>query len=282
MAAKIIDGKLISSEIKQSLEKRVAALRKRGIIPRLVVIMAGNDPGSDSYVRSKMRFSSEIGVDSEVIRYPEGVNESELLGKIAELNKDPKTHGILVQLPLPEGLSERLIIDSINPKKDVDGFSPENVGNLLIGETRFESCTPKGIMRMLDHEGIAVEGKEVVIINRSNIVGKPLAAMMIKRSGTVTVCHSRTRDIKAHARRADILVVGVGRPNFITADMVKPGSVIIDVGINRTAEGTLCGDVDFGNVKERAGYISPVPGGVGLMTVAILMENTVMAAEQAR
>ncbi len=279
MPAKIMDGRELSGRIKDDLEKRAGILKQKGITPKLVVILAGSDPASDVYVRSKMRRSEEIGIASELIRYPENVTEKELLDKIRELNGDREVHGILVQLPLPGQINERNVIDSIDPGKDVDGFSPVNVGNLLIGETAFESCTPKGIMRMLDHEGIPIEGKEVVIINRSNIVGKPLTAMMIKRSGTITVCHSRTKDISFHAKRADILVTAVGRAKFITADMIKEGAVVIDVGMNRDENDKLCGDADFGKVKEKAGYITPVPGGVGPMTVIMLMENTIIAAE---
>ncbi|MBN2042560.1 MAG: bifunctional methylenetetrahydrofolate dehydrogenase/methenyltetrahydrofolate cyclohydrolase FolD [Candidatus Aenigmarchaeota archaeon] len=279
MTAKIIDGREIAGKIKEELEKRVGVLKEKGVTPKLVVILVGNDPASDVYVRSKMKRSKEIGIASELIRYPEDITENELLEKIAGLNKNPEVHGILVQLPLPNEIDEKKVIDSIDPKKDVDGFSPVNVGNLLIGETAFESCTPKGIMRMLDIEGIPVEGKEIVIINRSNIVGKPLTAMMIKKSGTVTVCHSRTKDIPSHTRRADILVSAVGKPKFITEHMVKEEAVVIDVGTTKDSKGKLCGDVDFEKVKEKAGYITPVPGGVGPMTVIMLMENTVTAAE---
>ncbi len=279
MTAKIIDGREIAGNVKGELEKRVGVLKQKGITPKLVVILVGNDPASDVYVRSKMKRSEEIGIASDMVRYPDNITEGELLEKIKELNDDSSVHGILVQLPLPKEINEKKVIDSIAPSKDVDGFSPVNVGNLLIGETAFESCTPKGIMKMLEIEGIPIEGKEVVIINRSNIVGKPLTAMMIKKSGTVTVCHSRTKDIPFHTRRADILISATGKPGFITEDMIKEGAVVIDVGTTRNENGKLCGDVDFDKVKEKAGYITPVPGGVGPMTVIMLMENTIISAE---
>ena len=280
MAAKIIDGKRIAAAVREEIRTRAAALTERsGIVPGLAVVIVGENPASQVYVRTKQRACEEAGFYSVVIEMPGDTPQNALLDKIEELTEDPKIHGILVQLPLPPQIDERAVIAAIPPDKDVDAFHPENVGRMMLGEPRFLPCTPAGIMKMLELEGIPVEGKDCVVIGRSNIVGKPMAMLLMQANGTVTVCHSRTKNTEEIARRADILVCAVGRAGFLTADMVKEGAVVIDVGMNRNAEGKLCGDVDFEAVSQKASYITPVPGGVGVMTITMLLENTLRAAE---
>ncbi|RUM89528.1 MAG: bifunctional methylenetetrahydrofolate dehydrogenase/methenyltetrahydrofolate cyclohydrolase FolD [Thermodesulfatator sp.] len=290
MAAKIISGKEISQEIRQELRQEVQELQeKHGVVPGLVTILVGENPASVSYVTAKQRTAKDLGFYSVQENLPEEVSEDELLQMIEKYNKDEKIHGILVQLPLPKHINERKVIHAIDPRKDVDGFHPVNVGKMVIGEPCFLPCTPHGILVMLHRAGVEVDGAEVVVVGRSNIVGKPIANLLLQKrkpvgNATVTVCHTGTRDLAAHTRRADILIVAAGRPKVITADMVKEGVVVIDVGVNRigtTPEGKaiLCGDVDFEAVKEKASAITPVPGGVGPMTITMLMKNTVEAAK---
>ncbi len=280
--AHIIDGKIISASARASIAERSAAFEaKTGIKPGLAVVIVGSDPASQVYVRNKKKGCEEVGFYSEVHEMPEETTMDELLAKIEELKNNPAIHGILVQLPLPKHLDEKAVIDAIPPEKDVDAFHPVNTGKIMIGDYSFLPCTPAGVMKMLEYEQISVEGKECVVVGRSNIVGKPMAMLLLHANGTVTVCHSRTKNLADVTRRADILVVAIGKANFITADMVKEGAVVIDVGMNRNAEGKLCGDVDFANVKEKASAITPVPGGVGVMTITMLLENTLTAAELA-
>ncbi|MDR1570653.1 MAG: bifunctional methylenetetrahydrofolate dehydrogenase/methenyltetrahydrofolate cyclohydrolase FolD [Oscillospiraceae bacterium] len=279
LSAALIDGKILSRSVTDALSSRVRFLAEHGVCPKLAVLLVGDDPASQTYVRSKERLCKKLGLASEVIRLSDDISKGALLAEIARLNADPLTHGILVQLPLPKHLDEREILFSISPDKDVDGFHPANVGLLASGAPRFVPCTPKGIMSMLDSIGCEIEGKRCVVVGRSNIVGKPIAQLLLARSATVTICHSRTRSLADFTREADILVVAVGRPRMITGDMVKPGSVVVDVGVNRV-DGKLCGDVDFESASRVASWITPVPGGVGLMTVAMLMENTVESAER--
>lgn len=280
--AHIIDGKIISASARASIAERTAAFEaKTGIKPGLAVVIVGSDPASQVYVRNKKKGCEEVGFYSEVHEMPEETTMDELLAKIEELKNNPAIHGILVQLPLPKHLDEKAVIDAIPPEKDVDAFHPVNTGKIMIGDYSFLPCTPAGVMKMLEYEQISVEGKECVVVGRSNIVGKPMAMLLLHANGTVTVCHSRTKNLADVTRRADILVVAIGKANFITADMVKEGAVVIDVGMNRNAEGKLCGDVDFAGVKEKASAITPVPGGVGVMTITMLLENTLTAAELA-
>ena len=280
MAAKIIDGKRIAAAVREEIRTRAAALTERsGIVPGLAVVIVGENPASQVYVRNKKRACEEAGFYSVVIEMPGDTPQNALLDKIEELTEDPKIHGILVQLPLPPQIDERAVIAAIPPDKDVDAFHPENVGRMMLGEPRFLPCTPAGIMKMLELEGIPFVGMDCVVLGRSNIVGKPMAMLLMQANGTVTVCHSRTKNTEEIARRADILVCAVGRAGFLTADMVKEGAVVIDVGMNRNAEGKLCGDVDFEAVSQKASYITPVPGGVGVMTITMLLENTLRAAE---
>ena len=277
--ANIIDGKLVSATIRGSIAEEVALLKEKGVYPRLAVILVGNDPASAVYVKNKEKACIETGIEPLQITLPEETTEEELLGLIDKLNADSTVHGILVQLPLPRQISEEKVIKKIDSKKDVDAFTHESVGRIVEGKYRFLPCTPAGIMQLLDFYGIEISGKECVVVGRSNIVGKPMALLLLNASGTVTVCHSRTRDLASVTRRAEILVVAVGKPNFITADMVKEDAVVIDVGINRLENGKLCGDVDFESVSQKASYITPVPGGVGPMTITMLMKNTVFAAK---
>ena len=280
MTAQIIDGKAIAQEVRLEWKVRADRLIARGITPGMAVIIVGNDPASKVYVANKVKACAELGLYSIHIELPENATEAELLAEIETLNRDPRIHGILVQLPLPKHLDAHRVIEAINPDKDVDGFHEKNVGALVTGETPFPSCTPYGVMVMLEKTGVQIEGKHAVVVGRSNIVGKPMALLLLHKNATVTICTSKTVDLARHTRDADILVAAVGKPNFITKDMVKPGAVVIDVGINRNSEGKLVGDVDFANVKEVAGYITPVPGGVGPMTIAMLIANTVRAAER--
>lgn len=280
--AHIIDGKVISANARENIAKRTAVFEaETGVKPGLAVVIVGNDPASQVYVRNKKKGCGEVGFYSEVHEMPEETTMEELLAKIDELKNNPKIHGILVQLPLPKHLDEKAVIDAIPPEKDVDAFHPVNTGKIMIGDYSFLPCTPAGVMKMLEYENISVEGKECVVIGRSNIVGKPMAMLLLHANGTVTVCHSRTKNLAEVTRRADILVVAIGKANFVTADMVKEGAVVIDVGMNRNAEGKLCGDVDFAAVAEKASAITPVPGGVGVMTITMLLENTLTAAELA-
>ena len=279
MAAKILDGKATAESLRQEQARRVAELKARGITPGLAVVLVGENPASQTYVRNKERACQAVGIYSEVHRLPQSTSQQELLGLIARLNADPKIHGVLVQLPLPAQLDEEQVILAIRPDKDVDGFHPENAGKLLLGQEAFLPCTPRGILVLLERAGIPVAGREVVVVGRSNIVGKPAGLLFLARNATVSVCHSRTANLAEHTRRADILVVAVGKPGFITADMVRPGAVVVDVGINRVGD-RLVGDVDFDGVSQVAGWITPVPGGVGPMTISMLLENTLEAAER--
>ncbi len=280
--AHIIDGKVISANARANIAQRTAEFEaETGVKPGLAVVIVGTDPASQVYVRNKKKGCGEVGFYSEVHEMPEETTMEELLAKIDELKNNPRIHGILVQLPLPKHLDEKAVIDAIPSEKDVDAFHPVNTGKIMIGDYSFLPCTPAGVMKMLEYENISVEGKECVVIGRSNIVGKPMAMLLLHANGTVTVCHSRTKNLAEVTRRADILVVAIGKANFVTADMVKEGAVVIDVGMNRNAEGKLCGDVDFAAVSEKASAITPVPGGVGVMTITMLLENTLTAAELA-
>ena len=276
--AKILSGKVVSQRIKDELKEEVKELNAKGIFPGLAVIIVGDDPASRVYVNSKKKACEEIGVYSEEYALPAETSEEELLQLVEKLNNEPKINGILVQLPLPKHIDEETIINAISPKKDVDAFHPSNVGKIMIGNYDFLPCTPAGVMELIKESGIDVSGKECVIVGRSNIVGKPQAMLLLHANGTVTICHSRTQDLKAKTKNADILVAAVGIPNFITGDMIKEGAVVIDVGINRIAEKTLVGDVEFESAEKVASAITPVPGGVGPMTIAMLMKNTVKAA----
>jgi methylenetetrahydrofolate dehydrogenase (NADP+)/methenyltetrahydrofolate cyclohydrolase len=275
----IIDGKLISSQIKDEVKERVAALSAKGRKVTLAVILVGEDPASQVYVNNKKKACEYCGINSESFELPETTSEGELLSLIDKLNKDVDVDGILVQLPLPKGIDEDKVIMAIDPAKDVDGFHISNVGSLCVGRKGLVSCTPAGIIELLKRYNITIEGKECVVIGRSNIVGKPMALLLLRENGTVTVCHSRTKDLKDVTKRADILVVAIGKPKFIDASFVKDGAVVIDVGIHRNEEGKLCGDVDFDSVKDKTSAITPVPGGVGPMTIAMLMNNCVAAVE---
>jgi len=278
LSATIIDGKKVSSDIKAELADEVAELKKTGIAPGLTVVLVGDDPASHVYVKNKEKACELIGIRSVKHQLLASTSQEELLALVNDLNNDDTVDGILVQLPLPEQIDEHAVLLAIDPAKDVDGFHPINVGQLMIGESIFESCTPSGVVELLKRYDIEISGSHAVIVGRSNIVGKPAAMLLLHNNATVEICHSRTKDLAAETRRADILVAAIGRPRFITADMVKPGAAVIDVGMNRTDEG-LCGDVDFEDVKEVASAITPVPGGVGPMTIAILMRNTVAAAK---
>ena len=280
MTAQVIDGKALAEELRQSFKARVDALAEKGQRPGLAVILVGEDAASQVYVRNKVNACQAIGMHSEKIIYDAAVDPEIVLKKIAELNADPNIHGILVQLPLPRQFSEAAVLAAIAVVKDVDGFHAANVGALAQGNPRFIPCTPYGVMKMFEKGKVDLSGKEAVVIGRSNIVGKPMALLLINAGATVTVCNSRTRDLAGHTRRADILVVAVGKPRFVTADMVKPGAVVIDVGINRLPDGKLCGDVDFANCLQVAGQITPVPGGVGPMTITMLLANPIEAAER--
>ncbi len=278
--AKIIDGKAISSEVRKNIAARAARFQaEHGIKPGLAVIIVGNDPASAVYVRNKHKACEQVGFYSEVIEMNADITMNELLDKIKQLSCDDSIHGILVQLPLPDHLDESAVIAAIPPEKDVDAFHVQNVGKIMLGKYDFLPCTPAGIMKMLEFSNIEIEGRECVVVGRSNIVGKPMAMLLLHANGTVTVCHSRTRNLSIITRRADILVVAVGKAGFITGDMVKDGAVVIDVGMNRREDGKLTGDVDFASVSEKASAITPVPGGVGPMTITMLLENTLTAAE---
>jgi methylenetetrahydrofolate dehydrogenase (NADP+)/methenyltetrahydrofolate cyclohydrolase len=279
MTARTIDGKALAGQVQAGLTGRIASLQTHGVVPGLAVILVGDDPASSIYVRNKVRACEAVGIRSFFAHLPENTTRATLLARVAELNADPAVHGILVQMPLPRHLDAQEVVDAIGFDKDVDGLHPTNAGLTLMGRPHFRSCTPYGVMGMLESIGYPLRGCNAVVIGRSNMVGKPMAMLLLAANATVTICHSATRDLGAIARQADVLVVAAGRRNLVTADMVKPGAVVIDVGTNRTPEGKLAGDVDFAGVREVAGWISPVPGGVGPMTIAMLLVNTVEAAE---
>lgn len=278
--AQIIDGKKISATIRAEIAEEVKAMKAQGINPGLAVIIVGENPASQVYVRNKGKACEEVGIYSEIIEMPEATTEETLLTKIAELNARKEISGILVQLPLPKHINEASVIAAISPDKDVDAFSEVNVGKIMIGNHRFLPCTPAGVMELITRSGIEIAGKNAVVIGRSNIVGKPQAMLLLHANATVTICHSRTKNLAEICRTADILVVAIGKADFVTADMVKPGAVVIDVGMNRKANGKLTGDVDYASVSEVAGYITPVPGGVGPMTITMLLKNTLTAARE--
>lgn len=291
MTAKIIDGKQVAADMRAELKAEVASLKEKGIVPGLAVVLVGEDPASKSYVTAKARACEEMGIHSDDNRLDANTSQKDLMALVEKLNKDPKINGILVQLPLPKGLDEAEVLLAIDPAKDVDGFHPMNVGKMVVGEKAFLPCTPHGVLQLLMRSGVKIEGAEVVVVGRSNIVGKPVANMLIQKSATgnatVTVCHTRTGDLSYHTKRADIIIAAAGRPNTVTADMVKDGVVVIDVGVNRIEDATkksgfrLVGDVDFEAVKEKAALITPVPGGVGPMTITMLLYNTVESAKRA-
>ena len=278
--AQIIDGKKISAQVKAEVAKEVEALAGKGISVGLAVVIVGNDPASRVYVNNKKKACAVCGIQSYEYALPEDTPEQQLLELVDQLNRDPKVNGILVQLPVPPQIDDHRVIEAIAPEKDVDAFTEGNVGKIMIGEYSLLPCTPAGCLDLIDSTGVSIEGKNCVVIGRSNIVGKPMAMLLLHRNGTVTICHSRTRNLREICSQADILVAAVGKAGFVTADMVKEGAVVIDVGMNRNAEGKLCGDVDFAAVEQKAGYITPVPGGVGPMTIATLMRNTLTAAKQ--
>jgi len=281
MPATIIDGKQIQASIREELAKKVQELKaKHGLTPGIGVILVGEDPASQSYVKSKEKTANELGYYSKTIRVPVETTEAEVLKLVGEFNKDPQIHGILVQLPLPPHINENAIIFAIDPKKDVDGFHPVNIGKLHMGEECFVPCTPAGVMELLKRTGVELKGKNAVVVGRSNLVGKPVSMLLLAQHATVTICHSRTKDLAAECRRADVLVAAVGKAKMITADMIKPGAVVIDVGVNRVEGGKLVGDVDFEGAVNVASAITPVPGGVGPMTIGMLMKNTFLAAER--
>ena len=278
MSAKILDGKSLAATTRAALKHKVDALVQRGVRPGLAVILAGDDPASKVYVRNKTSASEEVGVRSQQIDYPASVTQEELIGRIRKLNADPGVHGILVQLPLPKHIDSARVLEAIAPAKDVDGFHEANLGALMAGRPGVVPCTPLGCMRLIEHAGVKIAGSHAVVLGRSNIVGKPVAMLLLQKDATVTICHSKTPDLAAVTRQADILVAAVGRAKLVGAAMVKPGACVIDVGINRLADGKLAGDVDYEAVKQVAGWITPVPGGVGPMTIAMLLENCIRAA----
>ena len=281
MTAKIIDGRGVATQIRQECKQRVEVLKARGVQPGLAVILVEGNPASAVYVASKIKACAEVGARSFRLDYPRTVNTDELVGAIERLNADPDVHGILVQLPLPPQVDMRRVLSSIAAHKDVDGFHLYNVGGLVVGDTVFPPCTPYGVVRLLEYENIQVEGRNVVVVGASNIVGKPMALMLMQREATVCICHAKTRDLAQFTILADILVVAAGKPNLIVPQMIKTGAVVIDVGINRLPDGKLVGDVDFEGVRQKASYITPVPGGVGPMTVTMLLFNTITSAERA-
>ena len=281
MAGVVMDGKVISKEIKEKIRKEVEALKGQGVVPGLAAVLVGENPASVIYVRNKRKSCEESGIYSEGHHLPPSVSQGEILDLVDRLNKDPKIHGILVQLPLPKHLSVDLILNSVSPFKDVDGLHPYNIGKLMMGDPVFVPCTPAGVMAMLDYHAIPVEGKTAVVLGRSNLVGKPVAMLLMHRNATVTVCHSRTQNLPEISRKANILVAAMGKPRFVTVEMIKEGAAVIDVGINRLADGSLVGDVDYEAAVKRAGWITPVPGGVGPMTIAMLLQNTLLSAKRA-
>ncbi|MBI3370356.1 MAG: bifunctional methylenetetrahydrofolate dehydrogenase/methenyltetrahydrofolate cyclohydrolase FolD [Betaproteobacteria bacterium] len=277
MTATLLDGKALAARVRAQARETLAEL---GVRAGLAVVLVGDDPASRVYVRNKVRACEETGICSELHAFPADAGENEVLERVLALNRDARIHGILVQLPLPAGIDSERVLAAVSPHKDVDGFHVENLGALVAGRAKFVPCTPAGVLRLLQHGNVRIAGRHAVVIGRSTIVGKPAALLLLQRDATVTICHSKTPDLAAHARQADILVAAVGRAKLVTADMVKPGACVIDVGMNRLPDGSLAGDVDFASVKEVAGWITPVPGGVGPMTVAMLMENTVAAARE--
>ena len=279
MSGMIIDGTRIGNELREKLKSRIEALKEKGKLPGLAVILVGENPASQVYVRMKEKACESLGIHSEKFALPADTSQEEVLALIQRLNHDDKIHGILVQLPLPAHFNEELIIESIIPTKDVDGFHPINIGNLMLGKPLFSPCTPAGVIELLRASQIDMKGKNVVVVGRSNIVGKPVAALLLHEHATVTICHSKTKSLKDETRRADILIAAIGKPKMITADMVKEGAVVIDVGVNRLEDGKLVGDVDFDGMKDKVAAITPVPGGVGPMTITMLMANTVKSAE---
>ena len=280
MNTRIIDGLAIARALRESLKPRIFRLAAIGQVPGLAVIQLGDNPASAVYVRNKIRACAEAGLRSQLIALPSGTTQSEVLDHIRTLNRDARIHGILLQLPLPPQIAAEDALHAIDPAKDVDGFHPQNAGALLVGQAAFLPCTPAGVMKLLEHEGIPVAGRHAVVIGRSNIVGKPVALLLLQAGATVTICHSKTQDLASFTRQADIVIAAVGKLNLLTGDMIKPGAVIIDVGINRMQDGKLAGDCDFGSMIGKAGAITPVPGGMGPMTITMLLFNTVMAAEQ--
>jgi methylenetetrahydrofolate dehydrogenase (NADP+)/methenyltetrahydrofolate cyclohydrolase len=282
MTAQLIDGNALSKQLRGEVATRAAALTAQGLKPGLAVVLVGDNPASQVYVRNKVKACEDAGLHSVLEKYPATMTEAELLARVEALNNDPSIHGILVQLPLPGHIDDHKVIEAISPLKDVDGFHVASAGALVVGQPGFKACTPYGCMKMLESIGLGnLKGKHAVVIGRSNIVGKPMALMLLQANATVTVCHSGTADLAYHTRQADVVVAAVGKRNVLTADMVKPGAVVIDVGMNRDDEGKLCGDVDFNGVKEVAGWITPVPGGVGPMTITMLLVNTMESAERA-
>lgn len=279
MSGQVISGQQLAKELRETMKEEVNLLNQSGITPHLTVILIGDDPASLSYVNGKKKASAEVGISSEIIKLDETIQEDELLQKISELNNDPNVHGILVQLPVPKHIDEQKVIEAIDPKKDVDGFHPINIGRMMTGQDTFLPCTPFGIMKMLQSKNINIRGKHAVIIGRSNIVGKPMGQLLLNEDATVTYCHSHTQDLKKHTLSADILIVAVGKEHFIDGSYIKDGAVVIDVGVNRTKDGKLTGDVDFEDAKKKASYITPVPRGVGPMTITMLLENTIKAAK---
>ena len=282
MAAQLIDGKALAQQVRDRLAKESTELfAKKAMKPGLATILVGDDPASHVYVRNKQKACEFAGIYVDDHKLPASTTQAELLALLGKKNADPKIHGILVQLPLPKHIDSKVILEAVSPLKDADGFHPYNFGRLVEGHPVFEACTPKGVIKMIESTGVAIEGKRAVVVGRSNIVGKPLALMLLQRNATVTICHSKTRDLPAVCREAELLLVAIGKAKFVTADMVREGAVVIDVGTNKTSEGKLCGDVDFDTVSQKAGWISPVPGGVGPMTIAMLLENTVESAKKA-
>ncbi|WP_341903606.1 bifunctional methylenetetrahydrofolate dehydrogenase/methenyltetrahydrofolate cyclohydrolase FolD [Polaromonas sp. YR568] len=280
MTAQLIDGNALSKQLRADVAVRAAALRARGVTPGLAVVLVGDNPASQVYVRNKVKACQDNGLHSVLEQYPATLSEADLLARVDALNNDPTIHGILVQLPLPPHIDAQKVIEAISPAKDVDGFHVASAGALMVGQPGFWPCTPYGCMKMLESIGYQLKGKHAVVIGRSNIVGKPMALMLLQQNATVTICHSATADLKAMTLQADVVVAAVGKRDVLTADMVKPGAVVIDVGMNRNEEGKLCGDVDFAGVSQVAGYITPVPGGVGPMTITMLLVNTLEAAER--
>ncbi|MED1205179.1 bifunctional methylenetetrahydrofolate dehydrogenase/methenyltetrahydrofolate cyclohydrolase FolD [Heyndrickxia acidicola] len=279
MKARRIDGKKIAADLRENIRKEVHELSEKALVPGLAVVLIGNDPASRTYVNNKQKACKEAGIHSVLIEYPSSISEDVLLDKIQELNSDNSIHGILVQLPLPEHIAESKVIEAIDPKKDVDGFHPINIGRMMTGQDAFLPCTPFGIMQMIRYEGIEVEGKHVVVIGRSNIVGKPVGQLFLNENATVTYCHSKTKELASYTREADILISAVGLAKFVKESFIKPGAVVIDVGMNRDENGKLCGDVDFEEAEKKAAYITPVPGGVGPMTITMLLYNTLISAK---
>ncbi|XOQ49054.1 MAG: bifunctional methylenetetrahydrofolate dehydrogenase/methenyltetrahydrofolate cyclohydrolase FolD [Eubacteriales bacterium] len=274
-----IDGKAVAEKVRAKVAFEVEELKKQGVTPGLAVVIVGDDPASRTYVNNKKKACAQVGIYSEEYALPASTSQDELMELVAKLNAKKDIHGILVQSPLPNGLDEKAVVEAIHPEKDVDAFHPSNVGRIMIGNYHFLPCTPAGVIELLRSENIEIAGKNCVVIGRSNIVGKPMAMLLLHNNGTVTICHSKTKNLKEVCRNADILVAAVGKPKFVTADMVKPGAAVIDVGMDRDENGKLCGDVDYENVEKVASYITPVPGGVGPMTIAMLLQNTVTAAK---